>query len=580
MKKIFLSTFIAATMSTNAQYFEHVYGSTSYEEVSSGMNTSLNGPGFLIGGTRTSTNGANVAISMVRTDINGDVLAAPYFKKNYGIYFNSSLTPVMRIRQAFVTELSHGSFGIVGVCFKDQTLQKYCVYYAQVDQSGVPLPGGPLFNMKYYDIGTDSYYQVRNIRLSASGNELYIVGLSVNNQTGLYYTMVLKIDVSTGNLLWSYIYNLTGDDESAYDAVEDPVTNELVVVGYYDYNWTGADAYVLRLDATTGNPVSSPSTMLFANGGQGVGDIFTCIALRSGGGYLIGGQTNISGNWDTWLVGLDNTFNVALNEQLDYSFSGADNYAIDILERRNTSGQPEIHLAGQVIGGAFGNADIEVYKLDEASGTCMGQFTYGTPAYEYVSAIDQNNSGSADGLSIFGLTELTTPQFANKDFCIFKSYYNGYTSCNYQVNDNSGPILNTPISLVDHKPYDKFNPADAWLQTLNNFNDRMICSDPTVPGGDNSRFTQNAVGLSENALHPTVEMLFDGGNKIVTIKCDQEPIERLTVTDVNGREIMTHKNISNNKYQMDISNLESGIYILRTETSNGTCTNRKFIVNQ
>src|ERR1044072_6577985 len=132
MKKILVTAFALILGNANAQYFEHVYGSKQIEEVSSGMNTVLTGPSFQTGGMRASTIGANVAISMLRTDMSG----TPFFKNNYGIYFNSSLTPLMRVRQAFVIELSPTLLGIVGVCYKDQTLQKQCVYFAKTDQNG------------------------------------------------------------------------------------------------------------------------------------------------------------------------------------------------------------------------------------------------------------------------------------------------------------------------------------------------------------------------------------------------------------------------------------------------------------
>src|SRR6266498_803668 len=133
MKKNLLTAFSLLVISANAQYFEHVYGSTSYEEVSSGMNTVQVGTGFVIGGTRTTTNGANVAVSVARTDIAGNVSGSPYFKKSYAVYTNSGLGTIMKIRQGFVVEETSTRFGVAGVCYKDNTLQKYAVYYAQID---------------------------------------------------------------------------------------------------------------------------------------------------------------------------------------------------------------------------------------------------------------------------------------------------------------------------------------------------------------------------------------------------------------------------------------------------------------
>jgi hypothetical protein len=576
MKKILLVVLTSVIIDANAQYFEHVYGTKQFEEIGSGMNTNLTGPGFLLGGTRTSTNGVNRALSVIRTDLSGNVPGAPYFKNNYGIYFNGSLTPIMRVNQVFVTELSPTRFGIAGVCYKDQTLQKWCVYYAQVDQAGNPMPG-PLVNMKYYDIGTDSYYQVRNIRLSTSGNELYIVGLSINNTTGKCYTMVLKIDVATGNLIWSSLYSITGDTESAYDAVEDPITNELVVVGYYNFNATGSQAYIMRLNAATGNIVTGSNTLLFNSSIAGTNELFTCITLAAGGGYLIGGQTNMANQIDSWTMKLDNLFNVVWNIRLDYSSALVDNYAIDIMERINTLGQPEVYVAGQTLIGFFGAADIEVYKLDGATGACLNQFTYGAALNQYVASIDQNNSGTFNGFSLFGLTDINTPLFANNDFCLFKNYYNGITQCDYNSSitaSKKGPSIAT---TAVHTLTNTFNPADCWLQLAATFTDQTICTATTVPGGNNARIAQNPTGINNtNADDDAPFLLLDPHNKTLTIK-GAEGYGQPEVVDMSGRVIAVSPQVSENETLIDISHLAPGIYLLKIGSAGNNMITNKFI---
>jgi hypothetical protein len=576
MKKTLTLAFTWVMINANAQYFEHVYGSTSYEEIFSGMNTNLVGPGFMLSGVRTATNGLSNALSLTRTDINGNITGSQYFKKNYSIYFNSSLTPIMRVREAFSVELSSTRFALAGVCYKDQTLQKYCVYYAQVDQNGFPVPDMTSttgYNMKYYDIGTDSYYQVRNIRLSPSNDKLYVVGLSVNQTSGKYYSMILKIDVATGVLDWSWIYNITGNSESAYDAVEDPNTGELVVVGYYQRSLFDTEAYILRLDPSNGNVITS--SMLFTSNIGNTNEMFKCITIADNGDYIISGQTTMLGNVDSWTLRIDNAFTtIGWNVCNDYYGSGNDNYAIDVMERMNTNGQSEVYVAGQVIGGVFGNADIEVYKLDGSSGSCQNQFTYGTGQYQYVTSIDQNNTGTADGLSLFGLTEVTTSQLANKDFVIYKAYYNGITSCDYDVNTTESQNGPNVIYSETHVQGDRFNTSEAWLKTIANFNDLTICYSATVTGGDNARPAQ-ATGISENRDLSGLDVLVDQGNDVLTVLSDNQTPRLIKVTDITGKQVLN--NFSENQNKLDISNLETGIYILSMQTQNGDLINRKFV---
>jgi hypothetical protein len=317
--------------------------------------------------------------------------------------------------------------------------------------------------------------------------------------------------------------------------------------------------------------------LLFNSSTAGTNELFTCITLAAGGGYLIGGQTNMANQIDSWTMKLDNLFNVVWNIRLDYSSALVDNYAIDIMERINTLGQSEVYVAGQTVSGFFGAADIEVYKLDGATGACLNQLTYGSVLNQYVASIDQNNSGTFNGFSLFALTDITTPLFANNDFCLFKNYYNGITQCDYNSSitaSKKGPSIAT---TAVHTLTNTFNPADCWLQLLTTFTDQTICTAVAVAGGDNTRIAQNPTGIiGTNADDAAPFLLLDPHNKTLIIK-GAEGYGQPEIIDMSGRVIAVSPQVSENEMLIDISQLAPGVYLLKIGNNGDSIITRKFI---
>ncbi len=565
MKKLIITALALTTFTVKAQYFQHIYGSTDFEEVSSGMNTTQTGDGFLLGGTR--NNGGGTYASMMRTDIAGIATGSPYFKNNYKLYQSSSLSVNMPVRQAFVAEINPTRFGIVGVINENSTSLRQFIFYAPTDDRGNPMVA-PLYNIRTYEIpGSRSSYVIRNIRLSSTGNELYISGLCSANS--IIYTMVLKIDALNGNIIWSGLYKVNGINESAYDILEDVTNNELIVVGYNQRNISSLeDAYIMKLDATTGNVASS--TAIYGTNNH---DAFTCIAPTSNGDYVVGGRTGVISSLDSWTLRFDNTLTNIWNTQHDYVYFGSqNNYCIDILERINTSGRPEVYAAGQTVVGSIGQSDIEVYKIDGNTGLCSSRFTYGTGLSEYVASIDQRNLTGPDGISLFGLTNTVSPGFGNNDYCIFKAYYDGITTCNYEIsNTNSTPGPGF-LGNDTHVRSNSFSMSKAWIQNVNTFADLEICS-ADDPGSLNSNDR-----VTSSTQNPSL-VLMDPLNETISLTNHTKQYKSVLIYDINGRKINVTQTEDETAVRFNTSQLEKGVYFIHAQLNDNTIEVSKFVKN-
>jgi hypothetical protein len=558
MKKIILQLLLLTGISSQAQYFKHIYGSGDHEEAFSGMVTTQVGQGFVIAGTRNAAPPSLCStinsIAVVRTNIQGDITGSSHFEKNYSIYTDNGLSQLMRVRQVHVVELSSTRFALAGVCFNDATLTKMSVFYTLIDQAGNVIPSfviinGFPYNVHRYNAGQNDFYEVHSILLAPSGTELYIVGRFTDANTGKHYSMVLKVDVAIGNVIWAGFFDLGGSNDVAYDAVENTITNELVVVGSYLRGST--EAFILRLDPSNGTILGN--AQIFGN--SNTEDTFKTIAMTASGGYIIGGRTGtIPGNTDTWVLSMDNAFNVHWNFQYDYSGSGDDEDCNDIMERINTLGNPEVYTAGKTDPGLFGGQDMLVYMIDGATGSCLRELPYGSAQNDWAVRIDQENTGTAQGFSLYGVSEYIFSPYANKELTILKNYFNGISACTFDgalPSETNGPNLNnTPYPIVISEFVDEW----AWLQQVCTMTDLPQCYANSVVGGSNQREIDVSAPSPYNTLlypNPT--------NGLFNI--NPEGVERIEVYDVLGNLVM-ERSTNGEKTEIDLENNADGVYMV------------------
>ncbi|NNK86807.1 MAG: DUF1028 domain-containing protein [Flavobacteriaceae bacterium] len=119
--------------------------------------------------------------------------------------------------------------------------------------------------------------------------------------------------------------------------------------------------------------------------------------------------------------------------------------------------------------------------------------------------------------------------------------------------------------LMVYRPDD--DPADPYLRL----------SVPSQPAGVEpidvlQSLYDNFLSLDENDLKEQIRIFPNPTTSVLTIRIDiSEAFSGLTVTDIFGKMIIDKKHLANNgsRYDLDIRNLQSGIYFLKVKTFEG-----------
>ncbi len=488
MKKIrllLLATLVAG--GANAQYFQHVYGSPNREFLESGVNANPASPqGHLMTGY--TFNGTN-ALMITRTNLNGRIGAPlPAFNNRYQIFENAALVDAKGRRiihsQAFGGRISvWGDYGYTpgGVSTR--------FFYTLVAPNGAP---GPIWSYALpFPVveaeATSMYNSTTNpINMFVCGFVRLVAG-------GQRYPVVMCINGANGAVVWSGVYQVGNMDWIATDLVESPYGPEVALSGHFIRPGAPSSGCFFRVASATGafipNVVEYGTPFLPNGGGLNAIDI----ANNPGAtGFIMGGFYNNPANAtdDSWAINVNaNGMGVNFSTLIDYTIAGNNDYGNDIIERLNTAGVYEYYLGGYVANGFFGGEDDVVYKLDFAGNPVAGgQFTYGGPGNERAFQLAQYNvlPVNNNGLSVYGITSGSWALLGATDFYFVKSYFNGVTRCNYDLQTPpamSGPVVyewwnaNIPYTLNQGALTMNVAPMQDW----------EICWAPNLVPGNNAR---------------------------------------------------------------------------------------------
>ncbi len=582
MKKLLLIVLALTGLAANGQYFQHIYGTTDGEKLSSGVNTNVLGLGhFLVG--HAGQNGLAVS----RTDVNGDVTGAPYFNGWYQIA--SSITgAIVNVSESKCFEMDNGAgFGIVGQ-FTDISIgsPNTGIFYLQLD------PMGNVVNIFTYLPAGGVAVNVRNVSSVAEsvisgGNEVYVTGSTHDAGSTRLDAFAMKLDMNSGALIWSAVYdinlNFGSGLTSAWDIIESPYmpagVDEVVIVGGIREPIAGArlDGFTLRVDANTGNPVANVDLY----GTTASTDEFFSISVANsttGGsdGFILGGRSNFNGSIDAWVMKTDQVLMTLWANVFDYNaIPGVENVCNDIIERLNTSGVYEYYAAGYVNGGVFGNYDMVVEKMDDnGTGLALGEFTYGDARLDYGIAIDQYNNTGSDGISFFGFREGAAPPIINGNYDMFlvKAYFNGVTACNYKLTDAKDQPGPKYYNSVGVGVVDMINPDVTFNWNVAGAHDFKVCFSTAVSSGSNARVAPVETGDKQAVVSPNPMQA--GSNAIdITIESETATTASVAIYDMLGREYYNGTiNLAKgaNTMPIDISkaNMSAGTYTVRLNINN------------
>jgi len=80
-----------------------------------------------------------------------------------------------------------------------------------------------------------------------------------------------------------------------------------------------------------------------------------------------------------------------------------------------------------------------------------------------------------------------------------------------------------------------------------------------------------------NAVATDIQIFPNPAAQVLNISVSGLMVNRMTITDIEGREVITANYTNNITNAVPVGNLPDGVYLLRLETSQGTVT-RKFVI--
>ncbi len=567
MKKLsILAILFLCVSSIQAQYFEHLYGRPMDEALGDGKNTT-NTIGHILVGNGNGFNLPMAQISVTHTDING----TPIFNHEYEIYNPAGDAVGANTPKVFEFTNGSGDFGVVGM-LSDPPLTTAPpttgVFYFTVDATGVPLnvyeyrvnPTGSVFEI----------YDVAAVALSASGNEAYITGTAQVSITEAY-TFIIKIDVNSGALLWSWVYDVSNsanpNRDMAADIIESPYSSDVVVVGHTYETGLSEDAYLFTVDAASG--AVTGTVQLY--GGSSSWDYFSSINIANQvGGFIIGGYTapSSASPYDSWMMLVDAAGTPIWNNTYDYSqMPGTDDRCFDVIERLNTSGLYEYYGAGTAFQGIFGSSDALIIKVDD-SGNGVGEYTYGDANFQNCYKIDQMNGTAADGLSIFGAGDFSLAPISPSDLFLIKTYFNGETPCHFSASTPN------PVGVAA-----TVNPSPTAVQLTDFFTnpitinyDRMLdkqqCFRRRLLSGSNASIAPNEPKGDKQAIISPNPMQQGATQAIVELNTETATTVSINIYDMLGRNYYSGEHTlvkGSNQLPIDVSNtnMAAGMYTVK-----------------
>jgi hypothetical protein len=596
MKKILILALVFIGLNTNAQYFQHLYGDpypvvngAGMHDYVSGVNTTNILHGHLMAScSRDPSSPLSYGAQVTFTDENG----TPIFNNIYSV--TQGWHQGAGYYRNLVFESDHTpEIGVVGIA---DDMGGETVYYMKLDPTGNVLATYG-YSLEFITANNWHVRGFTKITESVDGNYIYILGLAIGaNQTNQDVDFfVLKVEIATGNLIWSHVYDLgytnAGSRDMPKDLIESPYLTgngmELIVVGRYgDVSPTIFDTqgFLLRVDATNGNPIGNADLYksTFPHNGD---DFFTSITVANspaagGPGFIIAGLTGDSGPLrndpsDIWSIKIDPLGNILWQNAYSSAAMMSDR-ANDVIERLNPfTGRYEYYYGGSTDApGPNTNIDddIMVIKTDEwgnvvNNGQLMFDFLEHSRGFE----LDQfNNAGPSNlnGLSIYANTYGS--YYGTLQLMHVKTYFNGFMECNDSRDTplqfpGPGHVGTTTVSTPGEFMVTPWGPINV---TVRQSGDQNICYSYTVPGGSNAL---KAPG-NEGTVSPNP---FTNGTHYANLELEVDEPTAVTVEvyDMLGRSYYTHNFTlvkGKNNLNLDISetNMAAGMYSVRITGKN------------
>lgn len=597
MKKLYLVALVLLGFTAKAQYFSHLYGDKAQRifNTASGLNTL----GFNYGGhamvsmmERTAGNPAGALV--VATDVNG----TPLFNNVYTVY---KAGVDLGNWENHIFEWDHATnLGVVGLL---KLHNREGVFYMRLDQFGNFI-GIDEYIVSPPPASSFPWYvkSVTNIAESIDGHSLYVTGLasrpySINGSANAF---ILKIDIASGALLWSQIYEFGYTDPSGgsqqypYDIIESPFTpsgtQEVVIIGQYRDVGSSLpsdeEGFFLRVDASNGIPLANVlryNSTVYSASAEVFKTITVSNSLASGSqGFILAGistEGNMIGTYqDMWSLKVDPTGSMVMWQNL-YSSAALDNdECYDVIERLNpNTWNYEYFYAGSR---GAGHREALLIKTDDLGNVFpngeMNYFINMTEAHQLDKTLDSPNGSM--GLTVFG-TDFDNP-FGAGQTLMLNVYFNLVLGCGeniYTPVTNPGPGFtgSTSVTIVSDFMKGGFLPV-AIRPSIDN----PVCFNTSVPGGSNARVAPAEPQGDKEAIVSPNPIQQGSAVAMVEVESYEPATVQIAVYDMLGKQYVAGSYTlikGKNQLPVDLStaNMAAGMYTVKIT---GTAINQNILL--
>jgi hypothetical protein len=170
------------------------------------------------------------------------------------------------------------------------------------------------------------------------------------------------------------------------------------------------------------------------------------------------------------------------------------------------------------------------------------------------------------------LTPLTLNTETNTGSIVYDNYRNITTQSNYIVNLSSQDISLKAKDYIILKPNTQIKTGSKFHAKIQPCN---LIQTGRYSNLDEDIKDNTAISIDSN----NIKMYPNPSNSIVTFNSIKERINKITIVSLDGKQVINQLVNNLNEYQLNVSNLENGIYLVNIETKEGKTHTQKLIKN-
>ncbi|HNR19143.1 MAG TPA: T9SS type A sorting domain-containing protein [Bacteroidia bacterium] len=405
--------------------------------------------------------------------------------------------------------------------------------------------------------------KIVRVAVTGGGFDYYAVGYS-NSYTapGTDYNMFLmKFNPLNGDPdnAKSFHYGRPSNNEQAYDAIVDNTNSFIILAGELITAAGNRELYALKVNPTT---MGVSGSLLLQGTGIELASSLTQ-PLNNNNQIFLAGRTTSNTNTGIYIVKVDLApFTVAAGNAKYFTSTAPnlDEWANSIIRTADNN---------LLIAGANRNQNSILMKMNQTFGVIFSKISTYTSTLDNFFGVAEETDGEIIQIGNYA-TSLT-----DEEIYFSKALSNGTSCCNTNVSYSPFNFL-TPSTTFDLKGISFLK--NSWGSSTNYYMENYLCLNigpPRLanPHQNNPIENTTALGVSEKInVYPNPS----GGSITITYA---ESVLSLSLYDLSGRKVKSISNLSASTINLDLSELNDGIYLLEA-TGDGFSERQKIVIRK